>query len=84
MTGVSDLPDDELLVIGDGRPGRQRELVRFEADTQRTPSAKIGALWLGNDATAWAALRRLRCGLWGGSNGALVVDFWAEHGHPRR
>jgi hypothetical protein len=79
---VSDLPDDELLVpLAIVERGEQRELVRFEADTQEDAiSEGKRAMAEGNDAKVWAFAREgaLSMQAGGEQQDALVVDFWAE------
>lgn len=79
---VSDLPDSELLVpLAVVERGGQRELLRFEADTQEE-AIRVGkrAMIEETDAEAWAFAREgaLRVQATQSPQDALVVDFWVE------
>jgi hypothetical protein len=79
---ISDLPDDELLVpMAIVERGEERELMRFEAETQADAISEGKRVMVeGNDAKAWAFAREgaLRLQEGGDQQDALVVDFWAE------
>jgi len=79
---VSDLPDSELLVpmAVVGRGG-QRELLRFEAETQEEAiNEGKRAMAEVKNVEAWAFAREgaLRMQAGGEPQDVLVVDFWAE------
>jgi hypothetical protein len=78
---VSDLPKGELLVpLAVVERSGQRELVRFEADTQEEAISrgKAAMVTLGTTVDGWAFARD---GLFREASGtvdALSVDFWAK------
>jgi len=79
---VSDLPDSELLVpLAVVERGGQRELLRFEADTQEEAIKKGKRAVIEEiDADAWAFAREgaLRLQATQLPQDVLVVDFWVE------
>jgi len=79
---VSDMPDSELLVpLAVIERHGQRELLRFEAETQEEAINEGKRVMAGEkDAEAWAFAREgaLRMEANGEAQDVLVVDFWAE------
>jgi hypothetical protein len=79
---VSDLPDSELLVpMAIFERGGQRELLRFEAETQEEAIVEGKRVVAEeNDADAWAFAREgaMRTQADGEAQDALVVDIWGR------